>query len=383
PRDRVLCQGHAIPEEAGDVPVSDPAALAEAVAEAAALLAASSSPLIIAGMELHRRGLQQALVDLVERSGLPVAATLTGKSVIAERHPSYLGVYEGVMSSEDIRVRVEQADLLIMLGAPLNDIDTGIYTARFDAQRMVRAAPDEVTIHYHRYPSVYLGDFLPALTRVVQPHRYTPPPGPPLAKALDFPVAGRPITIERLIARLNQALTPDMIVVSDTGDCLFAALDLRVHERSEFLASAFYTTMGFAVPAALGAQIARPDHRALILVGDGAFQMTGTELSTHASLGLAPIVIVFDNRGYSTERFILDGPFNDIAPWRYDRLGEVFGPLQGFQADDEEAFEAALVRALASRDQPSLIHVRLTPDDASSAMRRLAGCLRSRVKSHD
>ena len=382
PRDQVLCRGHATPEEAGGMPASDPDALAEAVAEAAALLMAASSPLIIAGMELHRRGLQQALVDLVERAGLPVAATLTGKSVLAERHPAYLGVYEGAMSSEDLCARVEQADLLIMLGAPLNDIDTGIYTARYDAQRMVRAAQDEVTIHYHRYPAVYLRDFLAALTNAVQPRPLPPLPAPLIATARDFPAPGRPITLERLIGRLNQALTPDMIVVSDTGDCLFAALDLRVHERSEFLASAFYTTMGFAVPAALGAQIARPDHRALILVGDGAFQMTGTELSTHASLGLAPIVIVFDNRGYSTERCILDGPFNDIAPWRYDRLSEVFGPMQGYRAADEEGFEAALVKALANREQPSLIHVRLPPNDASSAMRRLAGYLRSRVKNH-
>ncbi|MEY3288352.1 MAG: hypothetical protein RLZZ419_594 [Pseudomonadota bacterium] len=83
-----------------------------------------------------------------------------------------------------------------------------------------------------------------------------------------------------------------MIVVCDVGDCLFAAIDLRVHEQSEFLASSFYTTMGFAVPAALGCACARPDHRLLILVGDGAFQMTGTELSTHAYLGLNPIVVV-------------------------------------------------------------------------------------------
>jgi indolepyruvate decarboxylase len=96
------------------------------------------------------------------------------------------------------------------------------------------------------------------------------------------------------------------------------------------------TTMGFAVPAALGAQLARPAARVLILVGDGAFQMTGTELSTIARLGLNPIVIVFNNSGYNTERFILDGPFNDIAPWRFSRLGELFGPLAGFDAATEE-----------------------------------------------
>jgi indolepyruvate decarboxylase len=129
--------------------------------------------------------------------------------------------------------------------------------------------------------------------------------------------------------------------------------------------------MGFAVPAALGAQIARPDRRAIVLVGDGAFQMTGTELSTIAALGLDAIVIVFNNRGYSTERFILDGPFNDIADWRFHRLGELFGPLRGYAASTEEEFEQALRQAAQERGGASLIEVLLAPDDASPAMRRL------------
>ena len=133
------------------------------------------------------------------------------------------------------------------------------------------------------------------------------------------------------------------------------------------------------MPAALGAQIARPDRRALILVGDGAFQMTGTELSTHAHLGLAPIVVVFNNKGYSTERSILEGPFNDISNWRFDRLGEVFGPLQGFDVTTEEAFEVAILKALDNKNMPSLINVHLEPDDASPAMKRLAEHLQSRV----
>ena len=141
--------------------------------------------------------------------------------------------------------------------------------------------------------------------------------------------------------------------------------------------------MGFAVPATLGCACARPDHRLLILVGDGAFQMTGTELATHARLGLNPIVVVFNNKGYSTERCILEGPFNDISSWRFDRLGEVFGPLQGYEAATEDAFEEALINALNNKTMPSLINVHLAVDDASSAMKRLAEHLKSRVKGEN
>lgn len=381
PRDMVMAQGYPLPDAALPALSSDETALAEAVSEALALLGQAASPVLIAGIECHRRGLQQPLVQLVERTGFPVAATLTGKSVLSERHLAYLGIYEGAMSSEYARYVVEQADLLLMLGVTLNDVDTGIYTAKLDPQRMVRAALDEVVIRSHRYPKVSLADFLTALLKQVEGRTEQFTSSATTLTAPGFPLADQPITLQRLIGRLNQALTREFIVVCDVGDCLFAAIDLKVHEQSEFLSSAFYTTMGFAVPAALGAQIARPDRRALILVGDGAFQMTGTELATHARLGLDPIVIVFNNQGYSTERCILEGPFNDISAWQFDRLGDVFGPLQGFNADSEQAFDTALLRALKIRDRPSLINVQLAADDASAAMQQLAQHLRSRVKT--
>lgn len=381
PRDLVMVEGY--PMQVTDTLVtvgSDSSALAEAIAETMDLLGKSVSPMVIAGIELHRRGLQSRLLELIERARMPVTATLTGKSVIAERHPAYLGIYEGAMSSEHARYMVEQSDLLLMLGVTLNEVDTGIYTAKLDPRQTIRVALNEVVISAHRYPGVALADYVYALIDALKPANANFPVKPRQLVASPFPEPETPITINRLIDRLNRALGPETIVVCDVGDCLFAAIDLQVHEQSEFLASAFYTTMGFAVPAALGAQVARPGHRTLILVGDGAFQMTGTELSTHARLGLDSIVIVFNNRGYSTERCILEGPFNDIGNWRFDRLGEVFGPLQGFDATTEESFETALLQALDNRSMPSIINVHLASDDTSAAMRRLTEHLKSKVQ---
>lgn len=378
PRDRVDVPGHPFPGEEPTRAESDPASLQEAVAETLSLLEAARAPVLVAGVELHRRGLQEALLKLVEGADLAVASTLTGKSVLGERHRNYLGIYEGALGSAKARERVEQADLLLMLGVTLNDVDLGIYTAKLDANRMVRASQGEVIIHHHRYPQVLLADFVGALNDRLTGTR--PGAGKAPVEALPaFVAQDAPMTVARLIARLNSFIQPDMLVVCDTGDCLFAAIDLMVHDKSEFLATAFYTTMGFAVPAALGAQVAAPDHRALVLVGDGAFQMTGTELSTAARLGLNPIVIVFNNRGYSTERFILDGPFNDISTWHFERLGELFGPLRGYSVHTELEFESALAGALAETSAPSLINVHLSPDDPSPAMRRLAEHLGQRI----
>jgi TPP-dependent 2-oxoacid decarboxylase len=378
PRDMVDVEGFPVPRKESAPPVSDADTLAEAVDETLLYLGRAKQPAVLAGLEVHRRGLQDVLTEFVLKACLPVAATLTGKSVVGERHPAYLGVYEGAMGPEPVRSRIEGADLLLMLGAVPNDVDLGIYTARLDPNRMIRASRDEVCIRHHRYPRVYLRDFLQALCSAVQPVQCTWPQLPPLGE-LPRAQAGKPMSIRRLIDCLNAALTADMSVVADVGDCLFSALELRVHARTEFLASAFYTSMGFAIPAALGAQCANRDLRPFILVGDGAFQMTGTELSTIARLGLDPIVIVLNNRGYSTERFILDGPFNDIADWSFHELGKLFGPLAGFEAATEDAFEVALQQALGARDRPSLINVHLPRDDPSPAMRRLAEHLSRKV----
>ncbi|MDH3280679.1 MAG: alpha-keto acid decarboxylase family protein, partial [Gammaproteobacteria bacterium] len=80
-----------------------------------------------------------------------------------------------------------------------------------------------------------------------------------------------------------------------------------------------------------------------------------------------------------TERFILDGPFNDIAQWRFHHVGDLVGNVQGFDVATEADFESAWQRAVATRDRPSLLNVHLAPDDGSPAMRRLAGVLREKA----
>ena len=123
-----------------------------------------------------------------------------------------------------------------------------------------------------------------------------------------------------------------MVVISDIGDCLFGAVDLKIHRRTEFLSPAYYTSMGFGVPASLGTQLANTSLRSLVLVGDGAFQMTGLELSTIVRLGLNPVIVVLNNHGYSTERQIMDGPFNDILNWNFSKVPELLGDGLGFVA---------------------------------------------------
>jgi indolepyruvate decarboxylase len=185
------------------------------------------------------------------------------------------------------------------------------------------------------------------------------------------------VTSRQLFGRLNQVLAQvnDMTVIADIGDSLFGAADLQMHRRTEFLSPAYYTSMGFGVPAAVGASMANPQARLLVVVGDGAFQMTGTELSTIARYGLNPIVVVLNNHGYTTERFLLDGSFNDLQDWAYHKIPEVLGSGLGLEVRSLAELDAALRAALENTTSFSLLNVHLDRYDRSPALERLANRL--------
>ena len=352
-------------------PKSDPQALREAVSETAAMLRAARRPVILAGVEVHRFGLQNSLVRLAERSGYPVAATLLGKSVMSERHPQYLGIYEGAMGRDDVRRAVESADCILILGALLTDIDLGIFTAHLDSGRTIHATADRIVIKHHQFADVTFPDFLRGLIRapIGRPRKVTLPPKP--ERKPFRPQASRPVCVRRFFARMNDFLTDNDVVVCDPGDSLFGATDLVIHRRTEFLSPAYYTSMGFAVPAALGVQIRNRRLRPIVFVGDGAFQMTGQELSTIARYGLDPIVFVLNNKGYTTERFIHDGPYNDIPDWAYHRMPDILRSGWGCEVRTEGELEAALAHARANARSFSILNVHLGPLDHSDALERL------------
>ncbi len=212
-----------------------------------------------------------------------------------------------------------------MLGTFLSDVNLGIFTAQLDPRNSIYVTSEKISIQFHNYENIRLQDFVQGLNEADIHHRETRVFNclqPPTSFSI---VPNQPITIARLFERLNFFLSKEMIVIADVGDALFAGLDLFVYGKTRFLAPAYYASLGFAVPASIGAQFANPNTRSLVLVGDGAFQMTGMELSVIARYKLNPIVIVLNNRGYGTERPMLDGKFNDVLLWYYSRIPEMFG----------------------------------------------------------
>jgi TPP-dependent 2-oxoacid decarboxylase len=383
PRDLVSVPGiaHHTPPEIHER--SNSRTLREALAEAERMINQARRPVILADVEVHRFGLQNQLLKLAHKTNIPVAATVLGKSVIGEHHPFYLGIYEGAMGRDDVRKYVEGSDCVILLGAFMTDINLGIYTARLDPARSIYATSEKLSIRYHSYEEVRFKDFVTGLLRlplrrrklgrIPRPARFAPVSGLRRRPVSDA------ITVRGLFERLNAYLSETTVVVADVGDALFGAADLFIRESTEFISPAYYTSMGFAVPASIGAQLANPKLRPLVLVGDGAFQMTGMELSTVARYQLNPVVVLLNNRGYGTERHMQDGPYNDVWPWQYHRLPEILGAGRGFVVETEAELDRALIEAEHWTQGFCLLEVRLAPLDRSPALDRLAARLAKRL----
>ncbi len=361
---------------------SDRGALREAVAETRLLLEDCQKPLMLAGVEIHRFGLQDELLSLAETTQIPIAATLLGKSVVRETHPLYVGLYEGAVGRQAVTDFVEDSDCLLLLGTFMTDINLGIFTANLDPAKCIYATSEQLRIRHHHYHDVQLKDFLQGLIDNPPRARHREVPVELHPRRLPFELEPKaPIRVTRLFARLNEQLDEDTIVIADIGDSLFGATELVIRGRTEFVSPAYYTSMGFSLPAAVGAQVARPQSRVVVICGDGAFQMTGQELSTIIRHGFDPVIIVLDNGGYGTERKLHAGTweFNTIQPWHYSRLTEVYGGGRGYTVHTEADFDAALQSAWADRTGPSLLHVHVDRNDFSRALERLAERLGRRV----
>ena len=357
---------------------SDPTILSEALHETIDMINSSTRPVIVAGVEIQRFGLQNELLHLIEKLKIPVSSTILSKSVISELHPLYLGVYEGALGHDSVREYVESSDCLILLGALMTDIDLGGFTAKIDQKRSIYINSEKFSVRYHNYEEISLKDFIVTLIESTDIKERIEFINNPMSHNLESfcAIKGQKITIKRLFQRINSFLKDDMIVLADIGDALFGGTDLVIHRKTEFLSPAYYASMGFAVPASIGTQLANPKLRPLVIVGDGAFQMTGMEISTALRFNLNPIVIVLNNGGYGTERSILDGSFNDIPTWQYNLIPKIIGGGKGFIVETEEQFEDALLYAESNTECFCILDIHIDINDKSPALQRLTETLR-------
>jgi indolepyruvate decarboxylase len=350
---------------------SDPRKLREAVTETLARVRAAKRPVLIGGVEIYRDRADRVFRELAEKLGVPVLTTVLAKGSFPMDHPLHMGIYMGPMSPVPIRRRVASADLVLALGTELTDLNLGAAKPEVARERSVWAIDGSVRVSFHQYTEVELRDFVAELGRARLPRfaervRYQDN----LKRTRRGPAPGAPLTVNDLLLEVNRFLAgqPGYHVFAESGDMLFGGLEVRVPAPGLYFAQGFYASMGFGVPAALGAQIGT-GVRPLVLCGDGAFQMTGPEISHAPSHGLSPVVVVVNNAGWSIFRPV--SPRRDllrIPDWPYAELAQSWGGV-GFRAGTAAELRDAL-RAAHEVKEFVVIEARIDPDDLSPISRR-------------
>ncbi|HUZ65469.1 MAG TPA: indolepyruvate/phenylpyruvate decarboxylase [Acetobacteraceae bacterium] len=346
-----------------------PGALAECAEEILARLARAQRPVILVDVEIRRYGVERQAAELARRLGIPAVTTFMGRGLLSEAADVVAGTYMGAAGQPGITALVEESDALLLLGVILCDTNFALSQKKIDMRRAVLAFNREVRIGHHVYPSIPLADLLDALLARATPlprwpaGSFAPAHYPHGLVADDTPLA--PSDIACAVNDLFAKHGP-MPIAADTGDCLFTAMEIA---NTSLVAPGYYAGMGYGVPAGLGVMVATGS-RPLILVGDGAFQMTGFELGNCRRYGWDPIVIVFNNASWEMLRvFQPESRFNDLDDWHFARLADDLGG-QGARVSTRAELAAALSAAHAARGKFQLIEAMLPRGQVSDTLAR-------------
>ena len=364
------------PKRFDAAPVSDRAALADAVAHAAEMLDGAKRPVLVAGSKLRRPGASEGFRALADASGYAVAVAPGGKGMFPETHLGFVGLYWGPVSWPGVASVVESADAYLLAGTILSDYATTGFTAALDPKRMVLAMPEEIRLPGATYADVTLADFLAALAAKVRRNDFSlrefragqRPEAPTTPAAADAR-----LKIAEVARQVRAALGAGTALLVETGDSWFHGLETRLPEGCRFEIQFQAGSIGWSVPATLGYELGFKEPRRVIsMIGDGSFQLTAQEVSTMIRHGTRPIIILVNNHGYIIEDAIHEGPYNKIKNWDYAGLMAVLtnreGAGLGLRAKTAGELAAALKTALGHAG-PCLIEVDIDPTDCSPTMR--------------
>jgi len=369
PRDQVFTGCEPVPEAwIQRASPSDSEAVAACAEEILERLERARSPVLVIGVEIRRFGVEQQAGELARRLGIDAATTFMGRGLLASMDDVLSGTYVGLAGDEALTQRVESSDALFLLGVLLSDTNFGISARQIDMRKAILACDGHVSIGYHDYPQIPIAALINELVGRLPEQRAGSPRTRAAPCSHELPADAEPILPADIAAGINELFAGQgaMPIAADMGDCLFTAFSV---DNTELVAPGYYATMGYGVPAGIGVQIVS-GRRSLILVGDGAFQMTGWELLNCPRYGLDPICIVFNNSSWEMLRaFQPESRFNDLDTLDFAAIAGTLGG-DGHRAETRAELSRALHQAASTHGRFQLIDARIPRGTLSPTLQR-------------
>ncbi len=365
PRDMVALPCEPVVMQTALLPDQD--ALNACVDEIPERLGSARSPVLMAGVEVRRYGLEAKVAQLSRRLGMPVVTSFMGRGLLAEEDAPLVGTYMGVAGFPEVTQLVESSDGLFLLGEIICDTNFAVSETKIDMRQTIQALDGRVSIGYHSYADLPLAALVQRMlerTGVAEKAFEVKRQVFPYGLVAD----AQTITPTDIATAVNDLMAAHgkLPIASDMGDCLFTAMEI---EHTALVAPGYYATMGYGVPAGLGLQAAT-GQRPLILVGDGAFQMTGWELGNCKRYGWDPIVLLFNNASWEMLRtFQPESTFNDLGHWGFAEMAAGMGG-DGVRVNTRAELKAALEKAMATRGRFQLIDITIPRGVLSETLAR-------------
>lgn len=363
------------------VPLSEPeSSVAEAFRyHARERLLDSPRVALLADFLALRFGLQPVLQRWMAETPMAHATLLMGKGLFDERHPAFVGTYSAGASSDYVRLAIEDADTIFCVGTQFVDTLTAGFTQQLPQERTIEVQPHASRIGTNWF-NIPMEQAVTTLRELCLEMSFSLPPERPSVARIQ--VEKGPLTQENFWHTVQQYLAPNDIILVDQGTAAFGAAVLSLPCGAEVLVQPLWGSIGYALPAAFGAQTACPDRRVILIIGDGAAQLTIQELGSMLRDGQSPVILLLNNDGYTVERAIhgANQRYNDIAAWSWTLVPQAFSrecQAECWRVTQAVQLEEVLAR-LSHPQRLSLIEVVLPKADLPELLRTVTRALESR-----
>ncbi|HDC2658660.1 TPA: indolepyruvate decarboxylase [Salmonella enterica] len=334
---------------------------------------------LLADFLAGRFGLRPLLQRWMAETPIAHATLLMGKGLFDEQHPNFVGTYSAGASSKEVRQAIEDADRVICVGTRFVDTLTAGFTQQLPAERTLEIQPYASRIG-ETWFNLPMAQAVSTLRELCLECAFAPPT--PRSAGQPVRIDKGELTQENFWQTLQQYLKPGDILLVDQGTAAFGAAALSLPDGAEVVVQPLWGSIGYSLPAAFGAQTACPDRRVILIIGDGAAQLTIQEMGSMLRDGQTPLILLLNNDGYTVERAIHGAAqrYNDIASWNWTQIPQALNAAQ--QAECWRVTQAIQLAEVLERlvrpQRLSFIEVMLPKADLPELLRTVTRALEAR-----
>ncbi|PGD32592.1 indolepyruvate decarboxylase [Bacillus wiedmannii] len=362
--------------------LSNKDALDKMLLYATSIINSAKKPVILADFEVNRFHAEEYLHQFVEKTGFPIATLSMGKGIFPEKHPQFIGIYTGDVSSPYLRKRIDESDCIISIGVKLTDTITGGFTQGFTKEQVIEIHPYTVKIIDKTYGPVVMKDVLEQLSDLIE-HRIEETLemksfiSESLSMTEEFNPKAQMVTQKRFWQQIYHFLQENDVLIAEQGTPFFGSAAIPLPSNTTYVAQPLWGSIGYTLPALLVTQLADLSRRNILIIGDGSFQLTVQELSTILRQNLKPIIFLINNNGYTVERAIhgQNQPYNDIQMWDYTKLANTFGSEEKsltFKVENETELAEVLTKINFNINRLIFVEVVMSQGDQPELLAKLA-----------